>query len=455
MIKPNKSLAQSLIRPLLLACSLAFLVGTSLSVYIVKVEYDELLDLSLEHKAELLLPLMSTEYDLNPNTTSDPLGQIEGSGFDLEEKASFWLVDANNQVIAQSRHMPAGLNHNIADKFGYFDSPTHRYFTTGRNDQGKRIVIAEPLVERNEAVMGSLLGIAFSMLLLVVIAFVVMRLAIRNVQRTITRLSDTIRQKNENNLTPIDPAMTFSELSPATETINDLMARLGKAIEAERDFATNAAHELRTPLAISLAHTQLLKAETSDAVLLERTSEIETGLKRLIHLVERLLQLSRAQSGLGTCEISSDANVVTTLLFKEASQRSDAHHRIIGHPPAGRFFSSVDADALAIILSNLIDNALKHSPPGSMVTLDGQTAGKIVISNDCDPLPAQDIQNIQQRHKRQSTTKDGFGLGMAIVRMLCDQSGSQLTIQSPISGQKRGMAVILQIPAATCASTGL
>lgn len=452
MTKSNNSLAQSLIRPLLLWGAMAVLIGTSLSVYIVKAEYEELLDLSLKNKAELLLPLVSSEYDLKPDTTLDPLSQIEGSGLDTEEQALFWLVDTNNQVIVQSRNMPAGLTHDVVDASGYQDGPSHRYFATRQNTQGRRIIVAEPLAERNEVVMDSLMGIALSMLILVLIAVVVIRLAIRHVQRTITRLGDEIGQKNENNLTPIDSAMTFSEFSPATDTINDLMERLGKAIGAERDFATNAAHELRTPLAVSLAHTQRLKANTKDVALLERASEIEAGLKRLVHLVERLLQFSRAQSGLGVSETATDANQVTTLLFTEASQRSDAQGRIVSHPPSGAFFSSVDTDALAIILSNLIDNALKHSPPGGIVNLDGQTAGKIVITNDCDPLSAQDVQKIQQRHERHSTTKDGFGLGMAIVKTLCDQSGCQLTILSPSPGQMRGMTVILQMPAAAGAS---
>jgi two-component system, OmpR family, sensor kinase len=445
----NKSLAQSLIRPLLFGCSLAFLLGTSLSVYIVKLEYDELLDLSLKSKAELLLPLMSANFDLDPLSQIDPLDEIEGPDFNPEEKASFWLVDAQGRVLAKSNHMPAGLDHRALGDFGYRDTAVYRYFSTRADAQGRRIIIAEPLLERNEAVRDSLLGIALSMFILVVIAFVVIRLSIRYVQRTITDLSDTIREKNENDLAPIDPALTFLEMAPATETINDLMARLGAALQAERDFATNAAHELRTPLAVSLAHTQRLKAGTTDAALLGRAGEIETGLKRLIHLVERLLQFSRAQSGLGASETAMDANVVTALLFKEAVQRPDAQGRIRCHPPEGRFASTIDADALAIMLSNLIDNALKHSPPDSMIELDARVVGEITISNDCAPLSPQDVEQIQHRHVRQSKTKDGFGLGMSIVSMICTQSGATLRITSPLPDHMRGIGFTLVLPAAT------
>jgi two-component system OmpR family sensor kinase len=449
MKKPNRSFSQSLMRPLLLGFSLAFVIGTSLSVYIVQTEYDELLDLSLMSKAELLLPLMTAEYEQNPTAITDHLGRIEGTDLDIEEKASFWLIDANDQVIARSDFMPSGLGHNIGDASGFLETNTHRYFTAGPNAKGLRLLIAEPLMERNEAVLDSLLGVIFSMLILFVIAFVVIRLAIRHVKRTITTLSDTIRQKNERDLAPIEPTMAFSEMSPAIETINDLMTRLGKAVEAERNFATNAAHELRTPLAVSLAHTQRLKAATSDAAVIKRASDVETGLKKLIHLVERMLQFSRAQSGLGASNETTNANIVTSLMFKELAQRSDAQGRIIIKQPTGIFLSTIDPDALAIILSNLVDNALKHSPPNTIIALDGQTKGEIAISNDCDPLSKVDLEKIQERFVRQSTAKDGFGVGIAIVKTLCEQSGSTLIIQSPQPGTKRGLTATLHLPKAT------
>ncbi|MGB3178114.1 MAG: HAMP domain-containing sensor histidine kinase [Albidovulum sp.] len=448
MTKPIRSLADALIRPLLLGCSLAFLLGTALSVYIVQIEYDELLDLSLRAKAELLLPLMAAEYEQNPQAITDHLGRIEGTGLDVEEKASFWLVDAQNRTIVQSTYMPTGLNNDAGRASGFAEHATHRYFTTPPNADGVRLVIAEPLIERNEAVMDSLFGIALSMAILVIIAFVVIRLAIRYLQRTISSLSDTIRQKNEFDLAPIDPSLSFSEMYPAVETINDLMSRLGKAVESERNFATNAAHELRTPLAVSLAHTQRLKAATSDPDVIKRTVEVETGLKKLIHLVERLLQFSRAQSGLGTSEELTDVSVVTTLMFNEAARRSDAQDRIAIHPPITPFFSSIDPDALAIILSNLIDNALKHSQPNTMVELDGRTEGEISISNDCEPLSESDQAKIQERYLRQSARNVGFGVGMAIVKTLCEQSGSKLTIESPRPGSRRGITVKLQFPEA-------
>ncbi|MGB7321488.1 MAG: HAMP domain-containing sensor histidine kinase, partial [Albidovulum sp.] len=190
-----------------------------------------------------------------------------------------------------------------------------------------------------------------------------------------------------------------------------------------------------------------------DPDVIKRTVEVETGLKKLIHLVERLLQFSRAQSGLGTSEELTDVSVVTTLMFNEAARRSDAQDRIAIHPPITPFFSSIDPDALAIILSNLIDNALKHSQPNTMVELDGRAEGEISISNDCEPLSECDQAKIQERYLRQSTRNDGFGVGMAIVKTLCEQSGSKLTIESPRSGSRRGITVKLQFPEATVFAT--
>ena len=437
-----------LLRPLLIGCTAAFILGTALSVYIVRAEYDELLDLSLKAKAELLLPLVSAEFDLVAFEVSDHLDRVEPNAMASEEKASFWLVDSRNQVIVRSRNMPQGLDHQAGAAGMFLDTDTHRFFSTSQNDFGRRLIIAEPLLERNEVVRDSLVGVSLSMAFLVAIVFAVIRVSIRHLHRAVSQLSTMIAQKSATNLDPIDATASFQEMSPAVETINDLMARLGKAVEAERNFATNAAHELRTPLAVSLAQTQRLKAGLADSALLVKGTEVESGLRKLIHLVERLLQFSRAQSGLGTAEQASNANTVTALMFKEAAQRTDAGHRIVTHPPTGEFTSTIDPDALAIILSNLIDNAIKHSPADTPINLDARTTGQISISNDCSPLSAEEMDRIQQRFMRHSNSKDGFGVGLAIVKTLCEQSGCSMTAQSPCPGTERGMIVTLVLPSA-------
>ncbi|MDH5531718.1 MAG: sensor histidine kinase, partial [Paracoccaceae bacterium] len=281
MSKLPQSLIQTLTRTLLLIFSIAFLLGTGISIYVVQREYDELLDVALITKAQLMLPLLSAEQSLPDGSPLHDFSQIAGLNVEEDEKAVFWLVDENDAVLRHSEYMRPGLDPAKVTKPAYSTVDGYRFFVTQPDPFGYRLKIGEPLTERNKAALDSLLGIGFSEVTLVLIAFVVLRRSIGQVQGSVISLSNEIGQKDERNLSPIDPSTSFKEMVPAVETINALMARLEKAVETERSFATNAAHELRTPLAVSLAHTQRLMAATKDPDLVDRAKEIELGLKKL------------------------------------------------------------------------------------------------------------------------------------------------------------------------------
>ena len=90
----------------------------------------------------------------------------------------------------------------------------------------------------------------------------------------IAELSRNIAEKNEHNLSPIERENVFSEITPAIDTLDGLMGRLDRAITAERAFATNAAHELRTPVAICLAQAQRLRAKLSDPAKSSKSKQV-------------------------------------------------------------------------------------------------------------------------------------------------------------------------------------
>jgi len=446
MTPVRKSLSRSLTRPLLLAFSVASVVCLFISVHIVQSEYDELLDLSLSAKGNLLLPLVLADHTSGNSAVSDPLARIEGPSLDDDEKGVFWLLDAAGRVLRHTEFMPPDLDRPQISEPGFWTVGEFRYFVTPPDPNGNRLKIGEHLTERNESFLGTLLGISFSLVTLVIIAFVIMRRAIKQVQSSVVRLSTEIGDKSETNLTPIDPATAFEELTPAIETLNALMARLDKAILSERSFATNAAHELRTPLAVSLAHIQRLRAATDDPDISQRATVVEAGLKRLIHLIERLLQLSRVQSGLGKLDRKSDVNQVVDLVLQEAAQRRDQSTSVSIFPPTGTFASSIDPDALAILLTNLVDNAVKYSRGPDPVRIDSREPGRVTITNDCDPLSGQDLAAIKNRFVRKSSGLDGYGVGLAIANTICDQSGAEMTISSPAPGSERGFAVTVLLP---------
>lgn len=368
---------------------------------------------------------------------------FEKATLEPEERTKYWFLDTAGLIIGQaSGATDALLPDSIAP--GLRTAYGHRYAVVASDTA--TVIVATPLIERNEDIRDVVFRTVLGFVVLSAIFGVAAYRAARKSAGVIARLSSNIAQKDEHNLTPIDRANSFAEIAPAIDTLDTLMARLDAAQSAERAFATNAAHELRTPVAISLAHVQRLKAQLQDPALTGSAVEIEQGLKRLIRLIERLPQMSRAQSGLGLATRSADITPVLQLLLRELNARATDTLQMQIIPPTGPWHSRVDPGALGIILGNLFDNALKYSSGAAPVLVDAQTPGSVIISNDCAALGAADLAAITERFIRKTPVAPGFGLGLSIVQELCDQSGCMLAVASPHPGTTRGFTATLSLP---------
>jgi two-component system OmpR family sensor kinase len=446
-MKPQtNSLLSTLLKSLILPGLLAALVGGFIIYSLTKEEYDELLDVGLTSKAHLLLKIFeaSAGKDGLPQTIDQSaLLSFEIETHEEDERTVYWFLNAAGVVVEQSplarqTDVPPHAQTGLSTVNGYRVAVLKL-----RPDASHTVIVAEPMHERNEAIRDVLLGVFLSFLLLGLIFFAVSYLAIKRSVRIIAHLSDNISEKNEHNLSPIDRRHSFTEIEPAIDTLDKLMERLENALAAERAFATNAAHELRTPVAISLANVQRLQSMLDDPVTSNNAREIELGLKRLVRLIERLLQMARAQSGLGSSGNNADIRPVIDLMLKELRDREPSNGKLVVLPPDGVWLSDIDPDALGIILSNLFENALKYSTGAEPIVVDARQTGRVIISNDCDPLTPADLEEIKRRYFRKATFAKGFGLGLSIAQELCSQSSCTLETLSPQQGKLRGFTAIL------------
>src|SRR5690606_22353516 len=157
-----------------------------------------------------------------------------------------------------------------------------------------------------------------------------------------------------------------TEIGPLAETLNSLLARLRDAFEAERSFAANAAHELRTPLAGAIAQAQRLRSETHDPATDARVAEIEATLKRLTRLSERLMQLARAEGGRLRMDRSAARRAVARIVVDDV-ERAGAPGRIALTLPDTAVMSDIDPDAFGILCRNLVENALRYGAENAPV----------------------------------------------------------------------------------------
>jgi len=262
--------------------------------------------------------------------------------------------------------------------------------------------------------------------------------------RPLEQLRDQLARRGAGALSPLQAEGLPAELRPVADTVNDLLARLETAFQAERSFASNAAHELRTPLAGALAQVQRLARQAPDAETHRRAGEVEATLKRLTRLSERLMQLARAEGARLLADRPSDLRDVLSLVVRDFGHGAD-EGRVLLQVPGVPVMSRLDPDALAILARNLIENALRHGD-GGVVTVQLEEDGSLTVENGGTAIAAEELAGLDCRFVRGSSAADGSGLGLAIVQTIAGRIGSRLQLHSPIPGRRDGFRASVALP---------
>ncbi|MCB1407173.1 MAG: HAMP domain-containing histidine kinase, partial [Rhodobacteraceae bacterium] len=215
--------------------------------------------------------------------------------------------------------------------------------------------------------------------------------------------------------------------------------------EAERSFAANAAHELRTPLAGAIAQAQRLRSETRDPAAKARAEEIEVTLKRLTRLSERLMQLARAEGGRLRTDQSTDLGAIARIVVDDI-ERTGAGGRIVLTLPQAAVLSDLDPDAFGILCRNLVENALRHGDQTAPVEVTLTADGRLTVANEGLVVPRAALDRLTTRFERAHASTDGSGLGLAIVAAIADRIESPLLLESPRPGASSGFQASIKLP---------
>ena len=243
------------------------------------------------------------------------------------------------------------------------------------------------------------------------------------------------------------------ELKPIADAVARLVERLRVALDAERAFSANSAHELRTPIAGALAQTQRLIAELDDAAHRKRARDVEATLKRLSRLSEKLLQLSRVDAGIGLRDEAADLLPVLDVVVADAAARlPDGREISFVRDEGTRLRWRMDVDAFAMAVRNLLDNAAIHGTGTVEVRLD--SAGCVRVVNDGPVVPTAVLAGLTRRFARGRTDVAGSGLGLAIVETIMEQAGGRLRLASPAPGRADGFEARLEPGRCASEATG-
>jgi two-component system OmpR family sensor kinase len=270
-------------------------------------------------------------------------------------------------------------------------------------------------------------------------------LSVRASLASLRRFRETLAVRGARDLSPVPEDDIPLEIAPVAATLNVLLSRLKGAFEAERSFAANAAHELRTPLAGAIAQAQRLQSETDDPAAAARAADIEATLKRLTRLSERLMQLARAEGGRLRLDQTSDLRSVVRIIIDEMARATPAG-RIALTLPDGPVLSDLDPDALGILCRNLIENAIRHGGAAEPIDVSLLQDGTLRVANAGPLVPKEKLEKLTGRFERAGPNTTGSGLGLAIVAAISERIGSQLILNSPRAGKEDGFEVCIRLP---------
>lgn len=421
-----------------------WLAAATVTGLVLRHEMDEVFDSTLQETAQRLLPLAVVEI---VGREEDGVTQRLAAIRTHEEFFTYIVRDAQGRILLQSHAAEAGI-FPAYDGPGFRRTATHRLYNDDALQGSIRITVAEPLAQRAEVAREIQLVLGLPILIVIPVALLAIMLVVRASLAPLRRFRERLASRSARDLSPVPAADLPAELAPVAGTLNGVLGRLKAAFDAERSFAANAAHELRTPLAGAIAQVQRLQVETKDAAAAQRAADIEASLKRLTRMAERLLQLARAEGSPLRLDHASDLRVVARLMVDDM-QRGARPGQITLTLPDRPVLSDLDPDAFGIVCRNLVENALRHGVPGGPVAVALLPDGTFRVANDGPVIPAETLTRLTLRFERGNDGTEGSGLGLAIVAAIAERVSSRLILQSPRPGTSSGFEAALRLPVAS------
>ncbi|MBK5934754.1 two-component system OmpR family sensor kinase [Rhodovulum imhoffii] len=420
-----------------LAILLSWLAAAAVSYAVLSHEIGEVFDSALEETAQRVLPLAVMELLDNEQTEGDRAVRRVTTLRRHGEYFTYLVRDAGGNVLIAS-HAADPADFPPFSTMGFHRTATHRLYSDAALGGGFTITVAEPLRHRQEVARETLVALGWPLVAVIPLTLLAIWGVVRLSLRPVRRFRLALETRGAGDLSPMDETGLPAELLPLAQAQNRFLDRVRDALEAERSFTANAAHELRTPLAAALAQVQRLYAQTEGSAR-RRTAEVEQALQRLVRLSEKLMQLARAEGGRLRTEAPFDVREVVRISLRDFSDPRLDH--ALAETPV---MSDIDPDALSVLLRNLVENALRHGQGPVRVELSAQ--GVLAVSNGGPVLDEGTIARLMRRFQRGATRAEGSGLGLSIVQAIADGSGGRLRIASPAPGREDGMEVFFELP---------
>lgn len=430
-------LVDSLKRRVVLLCSVALSViwiGTlALSYRDARREVLQLFDAHLAQAASLLAAQSGVELDEIDTDHAPDLHKYARS-------VSFQIWHEGKRLGLHSANAPAEALGTREEGFSDRDiaGVQWRVFTSWDQAHENLIYVGERAATRDHLLREMIEHLLKPMLFALPLLALLLWLAVRMGLRPLERVTGEIARRHPQRLDAVDATGAPSEVRPLIGQLNQLLSRIAKSLDNTRRFTADAAHELRTPLAAIRGQAQVALASKEHDEQARALQQVLRGCDLATHLIEQLLTLARLDASSQPAREPVDLHALTAEVLAEVAASAVNTDVEVALEEGDAIQISVQPGLIRILLRNLLDNAIRYSPPGSEVCvaihLDGTNA--VVDVLDSGPgIPADQLARIFDRFYRVlGSAQSGSGLGLSIAQRIAEIHGGSIHIQARENG---------------------
>jgi two-component system sensor histidine kinase QseC len=369
-----------------------------------------------------------------------------------EAEVGYQVFDMHNRMrlaSANLAHLPLPSAPVSGFQNYFFDGYGWRVFTLVDDGNDVVIRVGERDDSRRDITHALWLDLGLPQLVGLPLLAVLVGWAVQRGLRPLERLRHALASRSPGSRQRIQLDNAPRELEPVVDALNMQLERLEDALERERRFSADVAHELRTPLASTMIHLDGAMATNLPADAQVALASAQSGLARLARRIEQLLALARLEAGVAAGQ-RGEVDLITV-----AMNVIDELAPLLGESGVEFAFAEHDDSltihgyeaALAALLRNLIENAMHHVPTGGQVQLIMRRSRGVTVIEVIDNgpgIPPERRASVFARFHREATGGDGYGLGLSIVQRAAQLHGATIELLDAPSGQ--GLRVRVAIP---------
>ena len=394
-------------------------------------EASELFDYELRTVA---LSLPSNLTGLGDGEHRDPdLGGLADDRIVIE------IWDRGGELIYHSMRAPVLAR--LPEGFNTVERGDYHWRTFGVDQKDRYVQVAQPVSVREDLALKLALHTLWPLALLVPVTIVLVLLVVARGLGPIGGLSRALSTRSIDSLEPLrlDGSVPV-EIKPLVQALNDLLQRLHTASQAQRTFIADAAHELRSPLAALKLQLQAASRDGSlkgEGQTLER---VAGRVNRIIHLVQQLLTLAREDAHPVTSMAPVSLRRIGEQAVGDLSLLAETREIDLGlecegaHTPNDAYMVLAEPHGMSVLLGNLINNSIRHTPRGGRVDVILKRAGERVgfeVVDSGSGIPEAELERVFDRFYRGEEARgEGSGLGLAIVSRIAERHQLELSLRN-------------------------